>query len=124
MPVLEEELGPGVAGALARTGELLQQDLAALEQLSADAYTRVRTTDGALCADRLAAEHPALASRVLRATALAAGSPPAELSKTHVDALVGLVQRRHGEVQLPGHLTAFRDGDRLRFRRTGGGVAG
>jgi tRNA(Ile)-lysidine synthase len=124
MPVLEEELGPGVAGALARTGELLQQDLAALEQLSADVYTRVRTADGALCADRLAVEHPALASRVLRATALAAGSSPAELSKAHVDALVGLVQRRHGEVQLPGHLTAFRDGDRLRFRRTSGGVAG
>ena len=124
VPVLEEELGPGVAAALARTGELLQQDLAALEELSAAAYTRARTADGGLDTDRLAAEHPALASRVLRASALAAGSPPAELFKVHVDALVELVRRPRGEVQLPGRLTAFRDGDRLRFRRTAGGVAG
>lgn len=124
LPVLEEELGPGVAGALARTGELLQQDLAALEELSAAAWSRARTEDGALRADRLAEEHPALASRVLRTAALAAGSPPADLSKVHVDALVGLVVRPRGDVQLPGHLTAFRDGDRLRFRRTAGGVGG
>jgi tRNA(Ile)-lysidine synthase len=61
---------------------------------------------------------------VLRTAALAAGSPPAELAKVHLDALVGLVARPRGEVQLPGHLTAYRDGDRLRFRRTAGGVAG
>jgi tRNA(Ile)-lysidine synthase len=124
MPVLEEELGPGVAGALARTGELLQQDLAALEELSAAAYARARTEDGGLHAARLAAEHPAIASRVLRGSALAAGSPPAELSKVHVDALLALTRRSQGGVQLPGHLTAFRDGELLRFRRTGSGVAG
>ena len=124
MPVLEEELGPGVGAALARTGELLQQDLAALEELSAAAYRRARTADGALDVDRLAVEHPALASRVLRSAALAAGSPPADLAKVHVDALLGLVHRPHGEVQLPGHLSVLREGDRLRFRRTAGGVAG
>ena len=124
LPVLEEELGPGVAAALARTGELLQQDLTALEELSHGAYRRVRTPDGALDVHALAAEHPALASRVLRAAALAAGSPPADLAKVHVDALLVLVGRPHGEVHLPGHLTVFRDGDRLRFRRTAGGVAG
>jgi tRNA(Ile)-lysidine synthase len=124
MPVLEEELGPGVADALARTGELLQQDLAALEELSDAAFSRVRTPDGALDASALAAEPPALASRVLRATALAAGSPADELFKVHVDALLRLAHRPCGEVQLPGHLTVFRDGERLRFRRTGHGVAG
>ena len=124
MPVLEEELGPGVAGALARTGELLQQDLAALEELSAAAYGRARTPDGALAADQLAVEHPALASRVLRRAALAAGSPAAELFKVHVDALLALVHRPRGEVQLPGRLTVSRDGDRLLFRRTSSGVAG
>ena len=124
LPVLEEELGPGVAAALARTGELLQQDLAALEELSAAAYRRARTPEGALDAAQLAAEQPALASRVLRLAALAAGSPADELFKVHVDALARLVGRPHGEVQLPGHLTAFRDEDRLRFRRTTGGVAG
>ncbi len=124
MPLLEAELGPGVADALARTGELLQQDLVALEELAAGAYGRARTADGALDAVRLAAEPPALASRVLRAAARAAGSPGDELFKVHVDALVGLLHRTRGEVQLPGHLTAYRDGDRLRFRRTAGGVAG
>jgi tRNA(Ile)-lysidine synthase len=124
MPVLEEELGPGVAGALARTGELLQQDLTALEELSAAAYGRARTADGALDARQLGAEAPALASRVLRAAALTAGSPADELFKVHVDALLELVRRPSGEVHLPGHLTAYREEDRLRFRRTGGGVAG
>ena len=124
LPVLEEELGPGVTAALARTGELLQQDLVALEELSAAAYGRDRTPEGALDADRLAAEPPALASRVLRRAALAAGSPAEELFKVHLDALGRLVRLPHGEVQLPGHVTAFRDGDRLRFRRTAGGVAG
>jgi tRNA(Ile)-lysidine synthase len=124
MPVLEEELGPGVAAALARTAELLQQDLAALEELSAAAYRRARTPDGALDAAQLAAEPSALASRVLRAAALAAGSPADELFKVHVDALLDLVHRPTGQVHLPGHLTADREGERLRFRRTATGVAG
>ena len=124
LPVLEEELGPGVTGALARTGELLQQDLAALDELASGALDRVRTPDGALDADRVAAEHPALASRVLRRAALAAGCPAAELFKVHVDALLALVHRPRGEVHLPGGLTASRDGDLLRFRRTTGRVAG
>jgi tRNA(Ile)-lysidine synthase len=124
LPVLEEELGPGVAAALARTGELLQQDLAVLEELSTAAYREARTADGALDAGRLAAAHPALAGRVLRGAALAAGSPADELFKVHVDGLLHLVHRPRGEVHLPGHLTAYRDGDRLRFRRTAGGVAG
>ena len=59
-----------------------------------------------------------------RRAALAAGSPAAELFKVHVDALLALVHRPRGEVQLPGRLTVSRDGDRLLFRRTSSGVAG
>jgi hypothetical protein len=36
-----------------------------------------------------------------------------------VAALVdGSVDRAHKQIQLPGHVTAYRDGDWLRFRRT------
>jgi tRNA(Ile)-lysidine synthase len=37
----------------------------------------------------------------------------------HVRALLQLAERKlQGEVQLPGHVTAYRDGDLLRFRPT------
>ena len=45
--------------------------------------------------------------------------PAAELFAVHVAALVSvLLGTVRGEVQLPGHLTAYRTGDTLRFRRT------
>jgi len=124
LPVLEMELGPGVAAALARTADLLQQDLAALDQLAADLHDQVLTGDGGLDADRLVAAPVALSSRALRSAAVAAGSPSAELFRVHVDALADLAAGAPGRaVQLPGHVTAFleRSADRgrtLRFLST------
>jgi tRNA(Ile)-lysidine synthase len=124
LPVLTDELGPGVAGALARTADLLQQDLAALEELADDALRACRTADG-LDVVRLEVQPPAIATRVLRRAAVAAGAPPAELSKQHVDALVALIYgARDRQLQLPGHVTAFLDGRTMRFRPTTSGVEG
>ena len=60
--------------------------------------------------------------RVLRLAALEAGCPGAELFRVHVLALADLVEGtgRGKQIQLPGHVTAYREGRLLRFRRTGG----
>jgi tRNA(Ile)-lysidine synthase len=122
MPVLERELGPGIAEALARTGESLQEDMTALDDLAAALRADI-AEPGGLPVNRLVAVVPALRRRILRAAAVDAGAVPGELFRTHVLALDGLVLGRRGrEVQLPGHVTAYRDSDEdlLRFRRTGG----
>ena len=118
LPVLEAELGPGVAAALARTGDLLRRDMDALDELAEQLGATVRSADG-VDARRLSGQPDALASRVLRWAALAAGAPAAELFHVHVEALLGLARGTvRGVVQLPGRVTAYRDGDLLRFRPT------
>ena len=46
LPVLERELGPGIAEALARTGEQLREDMEFIEPLAAEAYAAARVTGG------------------------------------------------------------------------------
>lgn len=107
LPVLEEELGPGVATALARTADQLRADMDLLDDL---AEQRLRQLGVPLPAELLAAEPEALRRRVLRLAALAAGSPAAELFHEHVLALDALVTDWHGQrwVDLPGHLRGVR----------------
>ena len=112
LPLLEQELGPGVAETLARTAEQLRADTEALDDLAAKASAD-------LSLDALAALPSAVRTRVLRIAALSAGAPGDELFFVHVQALDDLVRRAlQGEVQLPGRLTAFRQGDTLKFRPT------
>jgi tRNA(Ile)-lysidine synthase len=118
LPVLEDELGPGVAAALARTADQLRDDSDLLDELAEAAYDEVRDGDGLLIS-RLADRPRAIVTRVLRLAALDAGAPPSELFRVHVAAMVSLLGGDGSrEVQLPGHVTAFRAGDHLRFRRT------
>ena len=119
LPVLEEQLGPGVAAALARTADLLREDSEALDDIAAAVHGEVSDA-GAVDCSRLEPHPPAVTLRVLRLAGLAAGCPASELFRVHVVALSGLVHdtvtRR--QVQLPGHVTAYRDGNWLRFRPT------
>jgi tRNA(Ile)-lysidine synthase len=120
MPVLEEELGPGVAPALARTAEMLREDMAALDDL-AQALREDMATARGLPVGRLTALVPALRRRILRAAAVDAGAIGAELFRSHVLALDDLVGSPRGRaVQLPGHLTATVESGVLVFARTGG----
>ena len=124
LPVLEEELGPGVAVTLARTADLLREDMELLDRLADEALARARTSHSGLDAPWLRTQPLALSTRVLRRAAVEAGAPPAELAKGHVDALVRLMRGAHAsgraaQLQLPGHVTAYLDEGRvLRFRRT------
>jgi tRNA(Ile)-lysidine synthase len=127
LPVLEDELGPGVAGALARTAHHVAVDTDALDEIALSVWSAMRADDqgpgSGLRTDALEGEHQAIVCRVLRLAALEAGCRPSELTYGHVLAVSDLVRGpegsvRHKEIRLPGHLTAYRDGDLLRFRRT------
>lgn len=124
LPVLEDELGPGVAATLARTADQLREDTAFLDDVARAAYADARDAGWALA--ELSALAPAVLGRVLRLAALEAGAIDAELFWVHVQALQDLVRGVvRGEIQLPGHLTAHltgqvagRDGAHLGFRAT------
>ncbi|TMR12330.1 tRNA lysidine(34) synthetase TilS [Nonomuraea turkmeniaca] len=114
LPVLEEELGPGVAEALARTARMAREDADALDEWADSAYQHCALSDigGAitLAVKELETLPDAVRRRVLRRAAIAAGAPPGALSATHVLAVDRLVTRWRGQkaVDLPGGLTATR----------------
>ena len=103
LPVLEEQLGPGVSEALARTARQLREDADALDALVPD------SDEVAV----LAALPPALRSRALKRWAERACG--AAVTAAHVDALRALVEDWHGQgpVALPGGVRASRQGPRL-----------
>jgi tRNA(Ile)-lysidine synthase len=121
MPMLEDELGPGVAATLARTAEQVRADSDFLDGLAQGALDEVGTPDG-LALSKLALLPPAIRTRVIRLAALAAGSSASELFHQHVLAVDSLVTDYRGQkwIDLPGHVTAAREGELLRFRRTEG----
>jgi len=125
LPVLETELGPGIAAALARTADLLRADADALDAWTDRALAECVVEGGSPGAQRrqssflrgldvgLLARHPqAVRQRVLRRTAIAAGSPTNDLTAAHVDAMDALVTNWRGQVgvDLPGKLRASRVG--------------
>ena len=132
LPLLEEVLQGGVAGALARTAALLRADLDALDA-EADRVgagligagltggdPRRDVAGSTLDAVRLA-EHPAaIRTRVLRAWSAAAGTGP--LTSAHLQALDSVVTAWHGQgpVALPGGLAVSRRHGRLHLDRSQG----
>ena len=109
LPVLEAELGPGITEALARTAEQLREDTVLLDQLT-DRLLAEAVRDGGLAVDVLVAAAPALRHRALHRTALAAGVPPAELTRAHVLEVDKLLVAWRGQrwVDLPGPRRALR----------------
>jgi len=118
LPVLEKQLGPGVADALARTADLLRADADLLDRLADELFAAVAVPGepGALDVAALATAPAALRRRVLRSAALAAGAPATDLTAGHVAELDRLVTDWHGQVgvDLPGRLRASLDGGVLR----------
>jgi len=134
LPVLERELGPGVAAALARTAVHLREDAAALDAQAAallatarvdepgesedDAPSRGPEVPGALVVldvDALAAAPDAVRRRTLRAALVAAGSPAGSVHRVHVLDVDALVVGWHGQgpLTLPGRVVAARRCGRL-----------
>jgi tRNA(Ile)-lysidine synthase len=113
LPLLEDVLGGGVAEALARTADQLRADTALLDELAAEVADP--------CSVPILAGMPsALRSRVLRRAALEAGADGSELAAVHLGELDRLVTDWHGQtrVELPGRVSASRDGEALHFTQT------
>jgi tRNA(Ile)-lysidine synthase len=121
LPALEEQLGPGVAQALARTAQHLRADADLLDELAAAAAARLADGQPGWPAAALAAEPPAIRSRLLRRAALAAGAPAGALVQQHVTQMEALVTGWHGQrgVDLPGGVWCHRRYDRLLFAAAG-----
>lgn len=105
LPVLERELGPGVADALVRTAALAREDADALDELAAAVATPEKLPCAAL--EQLPA---ALRQRVLRRWLLTRGA--AEVNRGHTLAVAELVTGWRGQrwVEVPGVRVARRDG--------------
>ena len=122
LPVLEAELGPGVAEALARTAEQLREDEQAftsqidefIEELCEPAEAGI-----AVSAAALAANPAALRQRIIRH--VVASEFGVSLSRTQTLEVARLVTDWHGQgpIDLPGGIRATRAGSRIVFSTTG-----
>jgi len=118
LPLLEEQLGPGVSATLARTADQLRSDMDHLDDLAETAYADLRAADGALPVAGLADQPEPLRRRVLRLAALEAGSPASELFHEHVLAMDALLTDWRGQrwIDLPGPVRCSRADGWLRIR--------
>ncbi|GAA1787754.1 tRNA lysidine(34) synthetase TilS [Agromyces lapidis] len=122
LPVLEAELGPGIAEALARTAEQLREDDAAfaeqieefIEEICEPAEAGI-----AISVAALAANPAALRQRVIRH--VVASEFGVSLSRTQTLEVARLVTEWHGQgpIDLPGGALVTRAGAHLVFSTTG-----
>ena len=113
LPVLEEQLGPGVAQALARTAELARDDADALDEWARQ--TGAELAGAGWPVARIAALPRAIRTRVLRGLALDSGAPATDLTSSHVADIDRLVTawRGQGPLHLPGRVVLRRECGRL-----------
>lgn len=114
LPVLEAELGPGIAEALARTADIAREDSDYLDTLSGEilrAFAKFGPTSITLPVDLLEQQPAAIRNRVI-AQAIAVFGTPA--TRAHVLAVADLATNWHGQktLTLPG----------IRVSRTGGEI--
>ena len=114
LPLLEAELGPGVAQALARSAELARADADLLDELAAAELAAHGEAE--LDCGWLAGLPSALRTRVLRDWLRERGA--VDLSAGVIGAVAALVTDWHGQrwVEVPG-ARILRDAGRLRVRR-------
>jgi tRNA(Ile)-lysidine synthase len=125
-PVLEQALGPGVAEALARSAGQLRADCDALDTLARAEGQRLADGSGGLDVAGLALLPAAIRTRVLRASAIAAGCPAGALTARHIDALDALVTGWRGQrwADLPGGVRGRRQYGRLLLVAAASATAG
>jgi tRNA(Ile)-lysidine synthase len=116
LPLLEDVLRGGVAEALARTAELVRQDLDALDARAANVTAALAAGDS-LDAGLLSAHPPAVRARVVRSWLHRSGV--GALTSAHLDAVDALVVDWHGQgaVGVPGGLAVSRRHGRLHLDR-------
>jgi tRNA(Ile)-lysidine synthase len=113
LPVMEKEIGPGIAEALARTASLLRDDADALDQLTD--RTAQSHDLASLEIEFLAGLPKAIRTRLIRRAIYAQGAPMGSITADHVSAVEALVTSWHGqgEISLPGGVKVARISGRL-----------
>jgi len=119
LPVLEKELGPGIAEALAKTAGILQEDLEYLEAQAAKAFkAAAKTTNNSVVLDVNGLEKLPAAIRnrvILKALALLGVEP----AKVQIDSISALVTNWHGQkpLALPS-VRVVRTGNEINLKST------
>lgn len=127
LPVLEEELGPGIAEALARTATTLREDAETLDALAAEWAQEVVGTDAdgriSLDVGGIVAQPPALRQRICRLVAEQGFG--VSLTRGHTMAVAALATewRGQGHIDLPG-IRVQRERDRIMFGATDAAAPG
>ncbi|MGA0567315.1 tRNA lysidine(34) synthetase TilS [Rathayibacter sp. KR2-224] len=121
LPVLERELGPGVAEALARTAEQLREDARAFDEMIEEVIEDIcepAEAGIAVSVGALEANPPAVRNRIIRFVVLSEFG--IALERVHVLAVARLVTEWHGQkrLDLPG-VKVKRDGGMLVFTSSG-----
>jgi tRNA(Ile)-lysidine synthase len=117
LPVLERELGPGIAEALARTAEQLREDTEAFDSMIDEFIEEIcepAEAGIAVSVPALAANPPALRHRIIRMVALSEFGQ--SLSRGHTLAIAALVTdwRGQGPIDVPG-IRVTRNGGVIEF---------
>jgi tRNA(Ile)-lysidine synthase len=122
LPVLERELGPGVAEALARTAEQLREDAQAFDEMIEEVVEDIcepAEAGIAVSVGALEANPPALRNRIIRFVVFSEFG--VALERVHVVGVARLVTDWHGQkpLDLPGGIRAARAGGHIVFSTTG-----
>ncbi|ONI61344.1 tRNA lysidine(34) synthetase TilS [Leifsonia sp. ALI-44-B] len=117
LPVLERELGPGVAEALARTADILREDSEALDRMVDEIIEEIcEPAEAGIAVDvrALAVNPAALRNRIIRV--VAAGEFGQYLNRAHTLEIARLVTdwRGQGPIDVPG-ISVAREGALLVF---------
>jgi len=113
LPVMEAEIGPGIAAALARSAGQLRDDADALDALT---ESEIALSDlSNLDCQRLEGLPRAIRTRLIRAALYAAGAPAGSITWEHVASVEALITlwRGQGALSLPGGVKVERISGRL-----------
>ena len=116
LPILEAELGPGIAAALARSAKILREDSEALDGWADMVFAELSTSDSAILPIATVAALPAaVRARVLRLAIYHAGAPSGSISADHLAPVEAMVTawRGQGESSLPGGVKVVRKSQKL-----------
>ncbi len=113
LPLMEKEIGPGVADALVRSAKLLRDDADALDEWTDEIFAELDPID--LDVATLESLPRAIRTRVLRKAIYLAGAPVGSLTADHIEPVESLVTawKGQGPVSLPGGVTIARISGRL-----------
>ena len=113
LPVMEENLGPGISAALARSATLFRDDADALDEIALEIMKVLDLSN--LDCQALENLPRAIRTRILRSAIYSHGAPKGSISADHVASVEALITSWHGQgaISLPGGVKVERISGRL-----------